>query len=244
MIRILLIAALIIAIISLPAYFRLSKEQRKRLRKLILIGIIVLLVSRVLPGLFGIIIPLLMALVAGLIRFLPVLIRYAPLLHRLWFSWKQQHNSTSNHEGIHSTIDTRFLRIQLDQLGQPVSGEVLIGKFSGKPIQSLNTAELAQLFKECASDKQSMDLLQRLIRRNTNSQSSHRQSSRSNHSRNRSNRLTAEQAYKLLGLTVNASRDEIITAHRRLIQKNHPDRGGSAALAAQINEARDVLLNQ
>jgi hypothetical protein len=243
LIRILLIAALILAIISLPAYFRLSKERRQRVRKLILIGIIVLLVSRALPGLFGVIIPLLMALVAGLIRFLPVLIRYAPLLHRLWFSWKQQHNPSSNHGAIHPTIDTHFLRIQLDQLGQPISGEVLIGKFSGRQILSLDTAELALLFKECVSDKQSMDLLQRLIRHNANSQSSRQQSS-SNPSRNRSNRLTAEQSYKLLGLKTHASRKEIITAHRRLIQKNHPDRGGSAELAAQINEARDVLLNQ
>ena len=242
MIRILLIAVLILAIISLPAYFRLSKERRQRLRKLILIGIIILLVSRALPGFFGIIIPLLMALVAGLIRFLPVLIRYAPLLHRLWFSWKQQHNSTSGYGSIHSTVDTRFLRIQLNQLGQPISGEVLIGKFSGRLIHSLNKAELAQLFKECASDNQSMDLLRRLIRHNANSQSSQRQSSTSNNPRHSNNQLTAEQAYKVLGLNANASQKEIITAHRRLIQKNHPDRGGSAELAAQINEARDVLL--
>ncbi len=244
MIRILLIAAFILAIISLPAYFRLSKERRQRVRKLILIGIIVLLVSRALPGIFGVIIPLLMALVAGLIRFLPVLIRYAPLLHRLWFSWKQQHNSTSGYRTVHSTIDTPFLRIQLDQHGQPVAGEVLVGKFSGRLIHSLSTIELAQLFKECATDKQSMDLLQRLIRHNAGSQSSYQQSSGTNQRHNRSNRLTIEQAYQLLGLKTNASEKEIITAHRRLIQKNHPDRGGSAELAAQINAARDVLLNR
>ncbi|HFD12491.1 MAG TPA: molecular chaperone DnaJ, partial [Crenotrichaceae bacterium] len=54
--------------------------------------------------------------------------------------------------------------------------------------------------------------------------------------------MSVEQAYKILGLRKNASRKEIIAAHRRLMQKAHPDHGGSDELAAQINAARDVLL--
>jgi DnaJ homolog subfamily C member 19 len=49
-------------------------------------------------------------------------------------------------------------------------------------------------------------------------------------------------AAKLLGVAADADIDAVIDAHRRLIAKVHPDAGGSAELAAQINLARDTLL--
>ncbi len=54
--------------------------------------------------------------------------------------------------------------------------------------------------------------------------------------------LTREEAALLLGVPVTASEEQIRDAHRRLIQKNHPDRGGTDYLAAKINQARDILL--
>jgi DnaJ family protein C protein 19 len=50
------------------------------------------------------------------------------------------------------------------------------------------------------------------------------------------------EAAKLLGIDGDASNAAVLDAHRRLIAKVHPDAGGSAELAARINQARDVLL--
>lgn len=58
-----------------------------------------------------------------------------------------------------------------------------------------------------------------------------------------SSAMTRDEARLILGLGPQATPEEIREAHRRLIQKNHPDSGGSDYLAAQINQARDVLLN-
>ncbi len=56
--------------------------------------------------------------------------------------------------------------------------------------------------------------------------------------------MSREEAYQILGLAPGASREQILSAHRRLMQKLHPDRGGSDYLAGKINQARDILLSR
>ncbi len=56
--------------------------------------------------------------------------------------------------------------------------------------------------------------------------------------------MTRARALEILGLGEGASEKEIKDTHRRLIAGIHPDHGGSTFLAAQINQAKDVLLGK
>lgn len=57
-------------------------------------------------------------------------------------------------------------------------------------------------------------------------------------------RMDRDEAYRVLGLEPGASDDEIIAAHKRLMQRLHPDRGGSDLLASRVNAARRRLLDE
>lgn len=61
--------------------------------------------------------------------------------------------------------------------------------------------------------------------------------------------MDAKEAQDILGLKGDLSRGDITVdmvndAHRRLIQKLHPDRGGNDYLASRVNLARDLLLKR
>lgn len=50
------------------------------------------------------------------------------------------------------------------------------------------------------------------------------------------------EARQLLGVGLDASAEDIIAAHRRIIARVHPDRDGSDEMAQRVNAARDLLL--
>ncbi|NDD48980.1 MAG: molecular chaperone DnaJ [Alphaproteobacteria bacterium] len=53
-----------------------------------------------------------------------------------------------------------------------------------------------------------------------------------------------DEAYEILGIEKSATVEEIETAYKDLIRKNHPDNGGSEYLAKKINLAREFILKE
>lgn len=76
------------------------------------------------------------------------------------------------------------------------------------------------------------------------SSQSQQQSQQQQYSARATSQMTVQQALDVLGLKPGASKEEVVQAHRKLIQKLHPDRGGSDHLAAEVNEAKRVLLKR
>jgi ABC-type multidrug transport system fused ATPase/permease subunit len=60
----------------------------------------------------------------------------------------------------------------------------------------------------------------------------------------KNNTLSQTEAWEILGLEPGSSDEEIIMAHKKLMQKLHPDRGGSNYMATKLNLARDLLLER
>lgn len=73
-------------------------------------------------------------------------------------------------------------------------------------------------------------------------QNNTRQSGQQSTGRTNPGKMTTAEAREILGVKPDASREEIIRAHKRMMQKVHPDRGGTDFLAAQLNQAKDTLL--
>ncbi len=152
--------------------------------------------------------------------------------------------SSRKSSGQTSTVTTEHLAMELDHDSGAMSGRVLKGMFSGRNLDSLKPAEVALLWHDCRFiDPQSAQLLEAYLDR---IHPSWREdvSRGEREMRDHDGRMQPDEAYEILGLSPGATDEEIRRAHRDLMLKLHPDRGGSTYLAAQVNEAKEVLLNQ
>ena len=137
-----------------------------------------------------------------------------------------------------SQFRTKSLLVTVNFATKQMSGEVLAGEYTGKTLSELTTDDMDLLSASFrTNDRESFVLLQAYRLRNGDS--SH-ESSGEYQSGGYSD-LSTEESYKILGLEVNASKEDVTKAHKRLIQRLHPDRGGSDYLAAKINAAKDKL---
>lgn len=143
-----------------------------------------------------------------------------------------------------STVATDELRMTLDHETGAMDGEVLVGRLAGQRLSTIELDALKTLLDELATVDSRQLLTAYLDRRFPGwSDSSRNDDIRGNSPPGSDGGMDSGQALAVLGLDEGASKDEIVHAHRRLMQKLHPDRGGTDYLAATLNLAKKVLLD-
>lgn len=146
--------------------------------------------------------------------------------------------------GQSSTVRTAMLEMRLDHDTGEMTGTVLKGAFAGRALASLSLEELLALWSDCRiRDPQGALLVETLLDRAAPDWRDHLAGEGGRRSgRPSDGKMTIEEAYQVLGLEPGVGRTEIISAHRSLMKRFHPDQGGSNYIATKINEAKDVLL--
>lgn len=245
MFRLILILAILFGLYALLRWFLHSPPEvvAKRLRGVLIFVLVVLLAALALTGRLHWLFAVIGAAAAGLWRLTPVLLRQAPILLVLWS--KLRGTRVHAHSGAprRSTVRARFVSMWLDHDSGEMGGEVLAGSAAGRSLADLNRDELIALLGEfSAGDADSAALMEAYLDRRFGKDWRAGQAHAEAPPSNGSGAMTRAEACAILGIDSGASREAIIDAHRRLIQKLHPDRGGSGYLAAKINQAKDLLL--
>ena len=248
-IRLLIVVLILVALYMLVKWFIRTPPQqvKKRLQQSGLIFVAAILIIAAATGrlhwLFG--------LLAGLIPFaqrLLALLRGYQVIKNLSGQFKNKTaNSNSATQGQQSTITTPLLKMTLDHESGELYGLVLEGRFRGKQLEEMPIEELISLLADCRTqDEESATLLETYLDRRFGDtwreQFGHEDTGNGKNGGSSAN-ITLEEAYEILGIQPGASIDEIRYAHKRLMQKVHPDRGGSPYLAAKINQAKEIILS-
>ena len=144
--------------------------------------------------------------------------------------------------GQTSRVRSPFLDMQLDHDSGQLSGRIVAGAHAGRDLGEFALADLLAMVPEF--DAESVALLESYLDRRFPAWRQNAQGDTAGRQRRAapSGKMTAEEAYQILGLQPGAGRDEIGRAHKALMKKLHPDQGGSTYLAARVNEAKDTLL--
>jgi hypothetical protein len=191
------------------------------------------------------------ALAAPFLFLLTFLLRNGHWLMRILPMLRPKYQSQSSSRGGSagpgvSAIKTRWLAMELTHSTGAMDGEVQDGRFVGTRLSDMALDDLLLLATECRQDADSIQLLEAYLDRMFPDWQAHANadSSERPHSGGDDSLMTETLALEILGLGSDASREDITAAHRRLMQKMHPDRGGSDYLAQRINQARDFLLRK
>lgn len=154
-----------------------------------------------------------------------------------------------------SAIRTRYLAMSLDHESGAMDGEVREGPFQGRHLSELVLDQLLRMLELYQdNDEQSAAVLTAYLEREHPDWREQAAEGGADWDAgdgrgttgSGGQGMTRDDALAILGLDAGGGAqpepEQIRAAHRRLMQKLHPDRGGSDYLAAQINAAKTLLL--
>ncbi len=148
--------------------------------------------------------------------------------------------------GQKSDFATGWVRMVLDHDTGNIDGEVLQGPHAGAQLSQLELNDVLGVLRSAAHDPDTVQVMEAYLDRMHDGWRDQVGDSHSTagDAAPASGPMSRSEALDILGLDDAASDDEVVEAHKRLIQKLHPDRGGSTFLAAKINQAKDLLLKR
>ena len=234
---ILLLIALVAVLFLFSWYKRVPKAKQRQFRnRALLIGGGIILLLALITG-------RLHPLFAALAALVPLAYRAVGLYQtfstiRSFTSRMKAGASPGPTPGQTSEVETEFLSMRLDHDTGEMDGTVLQGRYEGRTLRELGLPELLELLDECRGDRQSMAVLEAYLDRVHEDWRGHRRPPPGRSP----DGMSEDEARAVLGVGPDATREEIVQAHRRLMQRLHPDRGGSDYLAAKLNAAKDLLL--
>ena len=190
---------------------------------------------------------LLVALATGRLNPLVAMVAAAiPMLQRLTRAKSLFDGLRSSMKGDTASgpvISTSRLRIEVNQKNGDWTGMIIDGPHKGQALSALGLAQLADLLTEYERvDPESAALLASYLERHHHDY--RRPSGAHSSPRTATSTMSEREARQVLGLDETASDEDIVATHRRLMQKMHPDRGGSDYLASKINQAKNRLLSR
>lgn len=162
---------------------------------------------------------------ALLYRIVPLALQLLPFLR----GWQQR-------SGGNSMLQSAYLRLYLDHQGGVIKGEILQGPHAGARLDELAAEAVEELLVFYRNkDPESHQLLQGYL------EQLGRSSKQQGSARAPDGSMSRREALEILGLDDSASAADVQQAHKKLMQRLHPDRGGSNYLAAKVNQAKSVL---
>ncbi len=219
---------------------KLLRQGPKGWIKPALIAALVLVLLAVATGRANAIFAVFGGLIAAAWRLAPLLVRFYPQIRQLF---NRIHPAGGATAGV-SKVTTASLVMSLDHTTGRIDGDITSGQFKGRTLSDLSFEEISQFYRICEQqDTEALRLLQAFIQREfperwENSQ--WRDDPQAEPAT--SGGISVNEAWETLGLVPGSDKDAIIQAHRKLMGRLHPDKGGSTFLASRVNQAKDRLL--